>query len=86
MRQARMDQALELSHTQLFTVRVWREELGAGQTEWRGEVHDVVSGERRYFRDWLALTASLQALLQAQEPARQQVGSHNEPEAQGDHR
>jgi hypothetical protein len=49
MRQPRMDQAQGLSHTQLFTVRVWREELGAGQTEWRGELHDVVSGERRYF-------------------------------------
>ena len=80
MRQARMDQAQELSHMQLFTVRVWREELGAGQREWRGEVHDVVSGERRYFRDWPALIASLQALLAAQELDRQQVDPPNTQE------
>jgi hypothetical protein len=80
MRQPRMDQAQGLSHTQLFTMRVWREELGAGQTEWRGEVHDVVSGERRYFRDWPALIVSLQALLAAQELDRQQVDPPNTPE------
>jgi hypothetical protein len=40
-----MDQAQVPFHTQLFTVRVWREDLGAGQTEWRGEVHEVLSGE-----------------------------------------
>jgi hypothetical protein len=80
MRQPRMDQAQGLSHKQLFTVRVWREELGAGQTEWRGEVHDVVSGERRYFRDWPALIASLQALLAAQELDRQQGDPPNPPE------
>jgi hypothetical protein len=80
MRQPRMDQAQGLSHTHPFTVRVWREELGAGQTEWRGEVHDVVSGERRYFRDWPALIVSLQALLAAQELDRQQVDPPNTPE------
>jgi hypothetical protein len=84
MRQDRMNQAKELSHTQLFTVRLWREDLGAGQTEWRGEVHDVLSGERRYFRDGPALLASLQALIDAQEPDGQQIGSQNEPQEQGD--
>jgi hypothetical protein len=63
-----MDQAQLPSHTHLFTVRLWREDLGAGQREWRGEVHDVVSGERRYFRDWQTLIALLQALLPNPEP------------------
>jgi hypothetical protein len=80
MRQASMDKAQEPCQARLFTVRLWREELGAGQREWRGEVHDVVSGERRYFRDWSALIASLQALLAAQELDRQQVDPSNTPE------
>ncbi len=52
-----------LSH--LFTVRLWREELGDGQTELRGKVQHVSSGEVRYFRDWPALIAFLLALLSA---------------------
>jgi hypothetical protein len=69
-----MDHAQIPSPTHLFTVRVWREDLGAGQTEWRGEVHDVVSGEVRYFREWPALIASLQALLPG--PELEQKGGH----------
>jgi hypothetical protein len=51
------------ARTHLFTVRLWLEDLGEGQTEWRGEVHEVLSGERRYFRDWPTLVAFLQAML-----------------------
>jgi hypothetical protein len=47
----------------LFTVRVWAEELGAGQTEWRGRVQHVTSGEVHYFRDWTTLAALLPAML-----------------------
>lgn len=35
----------------LFTVRLWVEELGDGQTEVRMQVRHTVSGETRYFRD-----------------------------------
>jgi hypothetical protein len=69
-----MDHAQIPSHTHLFTVRLWREDLGAGQREWRGELHDVVSGEVRYFRDWPALIVLLQALLPGPEP--EQKGGH----------
>ena len=47
-----MDKTEYQQRTHLFTVRLWLEDLGEGQTEWRGEVHEVLSGERRYFRDW----------------------------------
>jgi hypothetical protein len=47
----------------LFTVRLWAEELGDGQTEWRGQVQYVLSGETRYFRDWAALVAFVRAVL-----------------------
>lgn len=39
----------------LFTVRVWREDLGEGHSEWRGQVQHLLSGETRYFRDWPSL-------------------------------
>jgi hypothetical protein len=42
---------------------VWPEELGAGQTEWRGRVQHVTSGEVHYFRDWITLAALLTAML-----------------------
>ena len=45
----------------------------------REELHDVVRGERRYFRDWPALIASLQALLAAQELDRQLIAPPNTP-------
>jgi len=41
--------------SQLFTVRVWQEELGEGRSEWRGQVRHVLSGETRHFRDWPSL-------------------------------
>ena len=47
----------------LFTVRVWAEELSAGQAEWRGRVQHVTSGEVHYFRDWITLVALLPAML-----------------------
>jgi hypothetical protein len=61
-----MDTAHPPAHSHLFTLRVWREDLGQGQSEWRGEVHDVVSGDRRYFRDWSTLPALVQAMLPKQ--------------------
>jgi len=58
-----MDTAHPPSRSHLFTVRVWREDLGHSQSEWRGEVHEVESGEVRYFREWSALLTLLQAML-----------------------
>jgi len=51
------------SRSQLFTVRVWREDLGEGCSEWRGKVQHVTSGEVRYFRDWPGLVACIQEVI-----------------------
>jgi hypothetical protein len=51
------DRSLSMVTSHLFTVRVWREELGDGHSEWRGKVQYVLSGEARYFREWTALIA-----------------------------
>jgi hypothetical protein len=61
-----MDTAHPPSRSHLFTLRVWLEDLGQGQTEWRGEVHEVESGEVRYFRDWQTLLTLLHAMLPKQ--------------------
>jgi hypothetical protein len=56
------DQRSPRSH--LFTVRLWIEPLGDGLFEQRGRVQHVLSGERRYFRDWSALVGYLERKLQ----------------------
>lgn len=50
-----MPQRTPATHSYLFTVRVWWEDLGAGQTEWRGAVKLVTTGEEHFFRDWATL-------------------------------
>ncbi len=46
----------------LFTLRVWRERLGNGQTEWRGQIRHVLTGQVHYFSGWSALAEHLQTL------------------------
>ena len=47
----------------LFTVRVWPEALGDGQSEWRGQVRYVLTGEAYYFRGWEQLQEMLRRWL-----------------------
>ena len=54
-----MGQPPQAHRTELFAVRIWQEDLGNGQCEWRGKVQHVTSGEASYFRDWAALIAFL---------------------------
>jgi hypothetical protein len=56
-------------HAQLFTVRLWAEELGDGHAEWRGQVQHALSGETHYFREWPTLIAWLVAMLPPTETA-----------------
>ncbi|HOG48862.1 MAG TPA: hypothetical protein PLJ35_03600 [Anaerolineae bacterium] len=52
-----MEKDRPLTRSQLFTVRLWLEDLGDGRQELRGKVQHALSGEARYFRDWPALLA-----------------------------
>ena len=45
---------------QLFTLRVWTEAVGDGQTEWRGKIQHIATGEATYFRSWKALVEFLE--------------------------
>ena len=59
----------------LFTVRLWLEPLGNGQTEWRGKVQHVPSVEARYIRDWAALCSFVERRLQP-------IGGERDPPAE----
>jgi hypothetical protein len=50
-----VDNTFRQTRSHLFTVRIWSEELGDGQKEWRGQMQYVPSGEPHYFRDWQSL-------------------------------
>ena len=51
------------SRSHLFTIRVWEEDLGTSQTEWRGKVQLCTSGDVRYFREWVTLVPLLLKML-----------------------
>jgi hypothetical protein len=38
--------------SRLFLIRIWTEDLGGGQSEWRAFVRRVPGGESRYVRTW----------------------------------
>lgn len=59
-----------IDSTQIFTLRLWQEQVNGGCWEWRGRVQHVVSGEVRYFRDWERLIDLLQAMLSNDEQMR----------------
>lgn len=46
------------SNSELFTIRLWMEELGE-RVDYRGQVKHVVSGATRHFREWADLEAFL---------------------------
>jgi hypothetical protein len=50
-------------HSQLFLVRMWLEDLGNGETDLRGSVQHVGSGEVRNFHDWRVMEAFVEGLL-----------------------
>jgi len=58
-----MDQPYQHPRSHLFTVRVWQEEVGHDQTEWRGKVHLITDGNVRYFRRWEGLVPLLVTML-----------------------
>jgi hypothetical protein len=55
-----MTEEREGTQSQMFTLRVWIEDVGNGRTEIRGTLKHVLTGETRHFRDWSTLTTFLQ--------------------------
>lgn len=48
---------------QIFIIKMWREVLNHDQSEWRGRIQDVRSGEIHYFRDWQTIIGFITTLL-----------------------
>jgi hypothetical protein len=70
-----MDRKQPPPRSHLFTVRLWAEVLGDDGTEWRGKVQHVTSGEAQYFRDWPALLAFVESMLQRLDETEAPMGT-----------
>jgi hypothetical protein len=64
--------------SQLFTVRLWAENIGDA-TEYRGQVRDVVSGAYRGFRQWSELTEFMEARVNDHRSAGHTEAEHEPP-------
>jgi hypothetical protein len=62
------DSGRPAQRSHVFILRLWLEDLGSGQTDWRGKVQYVNNGEARYFRDWPTLEAFMESLMNKGEP------------------
>lgn len=49
--------------SQLFTLRVWREEVDGGRSEIRGTLTHVLSGKAHHFRDWATLIQLIESFV-----------------------
>ena len=58
------------THSDLFMLRVWPEEVNDGDVEWRGRVQHVISGETRYFHNWEVMLTFLIETLDSSVPER----------------
>ena len=72
-----MDRQRQHPRSHLFTVQLWQEELGQGQTEWRGKAQHVSSGQVHYFREWPKLILFLQTMLSTLETDTQSEQEQN---------
>ncbi len=61
--------------TQVFILRIWYEDMGEGQFEWRASVKHSRDGGVRYFRDWQALSTYLQEKLR-NSPGQEEHAAH----------
>jgi hypothetical protein len=63
-----MEQEQQHPRPYLFTLRLWQEELGQGEVEWRGRIQNVAGGDTTFFRDWPNLVSTLQRLVATTAP------------------
>ncbi len=58
-----MNEKQEGTRSQMFTLRVWMEDVGNGRTEYRGTLKHILSGETHHFRNWLTLTQLIETSM-----------------------
>ena len=64
--------------SQLFLLRLWREELAPGQGEWRGQMTSLANSEVRYFRNPETLYKILLTILPDDSAGMAALGSRGE--------
>ena len=63
-----MKEQREKTNSQLFTLRLWVEDVENGRKEIRGTLKHVLTGETRHFRDWPTLIHNLEAVYSSDKP------------------
>jgi hypothetical protein len=56
-----------IRESQLFTLRIWVEDVGDGCHEIRGQIKHVTTGEAAYFREWAVMQDFVKRWLEAEE-------------------
>ncbi len=71
---------IRASDPRQFLIRLWPEDLGNGEVEWRGKAQDIATGDSSYFRGWAGLVAAIQkALAQPWDPDAPPESESGEP-------
>ena len=55
-----MNEKHGVRQSQLFTLRLWVEDVENGRTEIRGTLKHILTGETHHFRDWPTLIRHLE--------------------------
>jgi len=71
------------SPTHLFLLRVWAEEMGYDQYEWRASVRHVLSGETRSIRTWHDLETFINMISSQQVILKGERGIEEEAFSEG---
>jgi hypothetical protein len=66
-----MTRQSHIRRSELFLVRMWTEETGAGSRLAYGKVQRAVSGETNHFEDWEGLLDRLRAMVADDRRGRQ---------------
>ncbi len=65
---------IRASDPRQFLIRLWPEDLGNGEVEWRGKAQDIATGDSSYFRGWAGLVAAIQKALELEiEPSTREA-------------
>lgn len=54
------------SHARLFTFRIWLVKQEDANAQWFARLQDTQSGDVKFFKDWQALAAHVEGVLQNQ--------------------
>jgi hypothetical protein len=69
------------NNSQLFTLRVWPEEVSEGRVEWRGKIQRVIGGETLIFHNWEVMLSFLLQTLEIDIPATHEPNQRRESDA-----